>query len=518
MQTHQLKKEFANGLHRMLTLTRISLGAESVAFYWVNRSKEQFVLAAESHDSGSLHCVQRSAFSEHYLDPFRDLTEPVHLSDNRDLSRFRNSSFYLSGGLILPDFKQLILYPIISQKETVAIALFAIQRPEPVSLDHASATLQAFEEFYSFYLSLSDAYTQLRIEQQEWPSYDGLLDQLTELSAGKKGVVKILTTAIDQLILIMQGNEGNNWNPSGSGALVFAVQSLNDWIVVLEKGDTSALTTLSTTIGMNIEKQTLAMNALESGKSEFLVHANPSPHRISTCEAPAKGSSLSVPLLMDGRRVGVFLFSHPNPRFFSGPISHKLINYVRYLSMLIQKSEAERGEEYFQDRSGVLTSDLWQLSLQQIVESGQNRSGQSGDSTETDMQQVQRPTIEKRLVFITPTKLPTLRARYRLEQLQQLQHAIANELKPGNAAVNGWIGRYSEYVFIGFIHGDYPQWEEHILAECSKGFSISEGENLASGTIQTGLHIYSLAMTVSEPQRLLRELNSGLAQVISSKE
>lgn len=526
MQTQQLKKEFAIGLQRILALTRISLGAETAAFYWVNRSKQQFVLASESHGSGGLTCVQRTSFSEHYLSSFTDLREPIILDDTRELSSFRKATFFASSGITPPEFKQLILFPIISHHETVALTVFALQYAGSVLEDRMSSTLHAFEDLYAYYLTLSGSHAQFRVEQQAWALYDEQLDELTELLAGRKGVAKVLTTAMDQLFSILCEQEVQSGALSGSGAILFAVQSLQTWTVVLEKGQTPLFVQAPTAIGMTIEKQTLAMNALESGKAEFLVHANPSPYRITGKEIPALGASYSVPLLLDGQRVGVFVFSHPNPRFFSGSLKHKLINHIRYLSLLLQKTENRIGSEAFQDQHGVLKTDIWQLSLQQIVHSIRETSHIVAGVTGTQKPDTDQASAfdsaqgKYKLVFITPSQLPTLRARFRLEELQQLQQAMAEAISPSTAGVNGWIGRYSEYVFLGFIDGAFNSWLERVEDLFSKGFPLTGGQLMKSGfyVFAVDLHEELSEPLQADPQTLLRKLNSGLTRVISNKE
>ena len=526
MQTQQLKKEFANGLGRILTLTRVSLGAESAAFYWINREKEQFVLASESHLSSGLSCVVRSSFKDHYLQEFKELDQPVILSDPQDLATFRSTSYFSSGGLSIPQFKQLILFPIIRKRETVALVLFAIQRLDPVSTEHTTLVLEAFQELFEFYFSLSGSFNRLRAQQEEWLEYDQQLQALAELSTSKKSASRVLSDTIDLLYSFLQ--DDNFEILSDAASLVFAVQSLSVWTVVLEKGNTSLLTDQKTAIGMRIEKHTLAMKALESGSAEFLVHANPSPYRISSFEIPAIGASLSIPLLLDGHRVGVFVFTHPNPRFFSEAITHKLKNTIQFLSLVFQKSAHEKAEAPFQDRSGVLTSDLWHLSLQQILAQA-NQVKRVLDPVKNPAQNRPIPSgSEQRLVFLTPAQLPSLRTRYRLEELKQFQDMVAKPLAPGQSGLDGWVGRYSEYVFVVFVVGKFPIWTDRLLSVIQNGFILSGNQS-----IPIHLHYHSIRLDKEQPvgtqlpmdgpnsldlHKTLRELNSGLTHVISTHE
>jgi len=541
MQTQQLKKEFANGLNRILALTRVSLHAESASFYWVNRTKEQFVLASESHDSGSLSCLQRTPFAEHYLVSFTELDQLLVIDEPQAISTFRNSNFFQTNELALPNFKQLILFPIQSQKQTIAIILFAVQQPIHITPEHLQKIFATFYDLYSLYFSMSGTLNELRAEQELWNEYDQQLDEMIELSVSKKSSVQLLQQAMYLLNCIVtdrkvesthqkssdqqnkkESHKAESHSANSHAGLIFATQSAGEWIVVSDPTNSTLFSNSGSATGFRIEPHTLAMNALESGKTEFIVHANPSPYRFSSQESPAKGASLAIPLLYDGRRSGLFLFTHSNPRFFTDTIQHKLSNLVRQLSIQLALGLQKSEEPLYTDHSLVLQSEMWQHSVQQWMESN--------------------PDSTARLMFVTPKQLPTLRARYRLEELRSLQTEMGNLLSPHRAGLMGWVGRYSEYVFVVLImdtgfqkseeeggkplsdstkkHTSSPQHEivENYKAVVNKavetGLAISEHQS-----IPIQFHFVSASnMTSASLPKVIRELNSELTFEVSKNE
>lgn len=524
MQTQQLKKEFANGLHRILTLTRASLEAESASFFWVNRAKEQFVLASESHDSGSIGCLQRTPFREHYLEPFVDLEHPLVLHQPQDIATFRNSNFFLSDGVSAPGFKQLILFPIQNYQQTVAIVLMALQKPVEISTVRLQKTLTAFYDLYSFYFSLSGTLNELRAEQEQWVQYDQELDELLDLSVSKKSPAQLLEATIKKLYSILSATESESsqqasslkQNSSKQADLVFATPCAGEWVIVYEQPFSSSFSDSESSVGLRIEPHTLGMNALESGKPEFLVHVNPSPYRISSQESPASGASLAIPILHDGRREGLFIFTHPNPRFFSGSVQHKLSNLVRQHSIQLTMSKDEAQEFFFHDHSTFLTTEIWKMSLERLLEGVMIRS-QINKETESIPEKTPKG-VSSHLIFATPQQLPTLRARYRLEELRMLQEAIASILSPQKINLKGWIGRYSEYVFVTLIVGGedhlVERYKAAVTSSLKAGIKLSETQS-----IPMQLHMVSISdfQHLSLPQ-VLRTLNADLTTEITKQE
>jgi hypothetical protein len=362
---------------------------------------------------------------------------------------------------------------------------------------------------------------ELRAEQGQWMEYDQTLDDLLDMSMSKKSIVQLLQASIKQLFAILTGQESESShlanNPTAQqNGLVFATPSAGEWVVVYEQPFSSSFSETEPAVGLRIEPHTLGMNALESGKPEFLVHANPSPYRLSSKESPAKGASFAIPILHDGRREGLFVFTHPNPRFFSGSVQHKLSNLVRQLSIQLAMSMDVDQDTFFHDHSAVLMTDLWKISLERLLEGeigDTQKKTDAGSNPETSLKE-----FHPHLIFATPQQLPALRARYRLEELQLLQEAMANALSPHKSGLKGWVGRYSEYVFVILLVGREDDLAERyktaVASSLKTGLNISETQS-----IPVQLHMVS----ISEFQHLsfsqvLRKLNTDLATEITKQE
>ena len=94
--------------HQMIMI-RNACGAETAYFYWINRSREQFVLESRSTRYTNVMFQDRVSFDQHFLNPYKDIDEVQYLTvgNNRDLDPAGLTHY--SG---TPSIGQLTLIPI----------------------------------------------------------------------------------------------------------------------------------------------------------------------------------------------------------------------------------------------------------------------------------------------------------------------------------------------------------------------------------------------------------------------
>ena len=87
-------REFKQVLEDLIFLLRTASSMKTVYMYWINRSREQFVLETKSTTLSNVMFEDRVAFEEHYLDAYKDITEPITIEVERDLEEGDLSHYY----------------------------------------------------------------------------------------------------------------------------------------------------------------------------------------------------------------------------------------------------------------------------------------------------------------------------------------------------------------------------------------------------------------------------------------
>ena len=79
-------REFKSVLKDLVFLLRRASNMQTVYMYWVNRSREQFVLETKSTELDNVMFKDRLSFDDHFLRDFKDHTEPTAVEVGKRLN------------------------------------------------------------------------------------------------------------------------------------------------------------------------------------------------------------------------------------------------------------------------------------------------------------------------------------------------------------------------------------------------------------------------------------------------
>ncbi|MGM0744126.1 MAG: GAF domain-containing protein, partial [Bacteroidota bacterium] len=110
--------EFKHALEDIMQLLRKSTEADTVYMYWVNRTRQQFVLETSSTILPNVMFKDRIAFDEYYLVNFKEIENVVQLKVEEDFSVSDLSHYHDHVPV-----RFLTLIPFINNGETVALTV-----------------------------------------------------------------------------------------------------------------------------------------------------------------------------------------------------------------------------------------------------------------------------------------------------------------------------------------------------------------------------------------------------------
>ncbi len=452
--------EFKHVLDDVVQLLRKSTEADTVYMYWVNRSREQFVLESSSTILPNVMFSDRVDFGELYLNNYKEIEQVVQLKVGDDVDGQQLKHYY--------DFvpvRFLTLIPFINNGETVAITVVETEYQLNV-LDYEdvlSAYRNALLNVLNTYLELTDLYEQ----QQEWVDYEHSINSLS----AKMHKVDIL----DQLV-----QEMDKLLPTGGVTVV--ARGMNRWVSVL----CSVKAPDSPSLGLMVEEKSMAYDALQKGEAQFSIHFNQNPKRISSSENLTEGATLAIPLKINDRRHAVILAYDKNPLVFKESSKHKLKNLVRIAALAIQVNlgKVPVDEDIFTSEYGSFIPDLWERSLKtQII-----RSETANNITWFG--------------FITIDNIAELRSSVRLESLKRLQKTMVNLLSPSGMGFNGLIGFNSDYIYsyllVGERNKEFEEWKNMVLKTFEKPIELVNGQNISVDIRIGSVHVDSGRVEVHE--------------------
>jgi hypothetical protein len=438
-------REFKQVLEDLVFLLRTASSMETVYMYWVNRSREQFVMETKSTTLPNVMFQDRVAFEEHFLDAYKDITEPITIEVQRDLDEEALSHYYNEVPV-----QYVTILPFINNGETVAITV--LESTEHLFTEDKSeivyAYINALRNILNTYLEISDLYQ----KQEEWIEYERSLEVLET-----KG---FRTELLSRMLDGMQGF-------LNKGGVSLVARSAGVWCNVLNSGHAE----FTPPVGMPLEDKTIAYDALQKGKPDFAIHFNNNPKRLSPRELHTKGATLAIPVMISEHRQGVVLAYDENPLIFKESTKHKLINFVRITGLKIKanvpKLDLERNllvNEY-----GAFLPDLMELSI------------------ETELQRVKQgiTSYTSWLGLITLSDLPSIRTKLRLDELNQMQKDLIAAFNPSRFGISGMIGFYSDYVYSFIIQSKdrraVEHWTTALKKEFGKPFELTNGRQISSG-------------------------------------
>lgn len=470
-------REFKQVLEDLVFMLRSASEMETVYMYWVNRSREQFVMETKSTVLNDVMFKDRIDFDKHFLDTFKDITEPTAVEVGKDIPASALNHYYNNGSV-----QYVTLLPFINNGETVAITV--MESTSHIFNDSKReiiySYISAIRNVLNTYLEISD----LQGQQDEWINYESALAEL-DIRCQRSEM-------INKLLNIIQGFLNN-------GGVSFITKGNNGWFNTLNSEGAKG----APKIGLAMADRSLAYEAIEQGEPEFAIHFNNNPKRLSPREHHSKGATLAIPLVMDDRRQGVVLVYDENPLIFKESTKHKIINLVRVACLKIQAHNTSLNidEPIFANKYGAFFSDIWEITVG--AELNRLKSGNCKYGSQIGL--------------VSLTNLPELRTKLRLEELNTMQRSLVSALNPTGFGYPGIIGYHSDYVYSFFIQNKDPdaveKWIQALQNKFNKPFEIKEGK-----MIKTGLKFgcVTLDETHDDAYQLITEAKSALSQAINS--
>ncbi|MDX1590457.1 MAG: GAF domain-containing protein [Balneolaceae bacterium] len=433
--------EFKHAVDDVVRLLRQATEAETVYLYWVNRQREQFVLETSSTVTQNVMFEDRVGFESHYLNDYKDITQVIQLKLNDDISEDSLRHYHDN---VPVSFVTLV--PFINNGETVAVTAVETQKPLVLQDGDVEETLSAYRNallnLLNTYLELTDLYE----IQREWSDYEESLEKLSP-KLHKAENLKILIEEMQKLL------------PSGD-VLVIA-RGMESWVSVL--GSENGIG--ATSPGLMVEEKTMAYDALQKGTTQFSIHFNQNPKRVSSLESDTRGATLAIPVLINDRRHAVILAYDNNPLVFKESTKHQLQNLVRVasLSMQVHLGKVGVNEDLFTSEFGSFIPEMWEKGLETMISKAgkSDRKGWFG--------------------FAGVENAAELRSRFRLETLKQLQRLIVRKLNPAAAGFSGYIGFNSDYQYAFLLFGEdeseYKKWKETVEKTFSEPLELLDGQH-----------------------------------------
>lgn len=470
-------REFKQVLEDLMFLLRSASGMETAYMYWVNRSREQFVMETKSTVLDNVMFKDRISFSNHFLDQYKNIDEPQAIEVGSDIQPTALSHYYNEVPV-----RYVTLLPFVNNGETVALTV--LESKDHIFTEGKSdviySYINALRNVLNTYLEISDLYEQ----QDEWIDYEKSIAEL-EVRCHRAEMVQRLLDTIQSYL--------------HEGGVSFIAQGMESWCNVLNAEGARH----SPPVGMQMEKRSLVWDALEKGEAEFAIHFNNNPKRLSPRELHSEGASMAIPLMMKGRRQGVVLVHDQNPLIFKESTKHKLINLVRIasLQMLTNDPSIELDEPAFTNEYGAFLPDLWERTIDSELYSIKK----------------ERPTYHSWFGLVTISNVPELRTKMRMEQLGQMQKDLISAFNPSLFGFPGIMGYHSDYVYSFFMQNKdleaVKKWTRALKKKFSEPFELNNGMHIKTG-IKVGF--VKLDEGSDDSYQILSNAKSALSQALKS--
>lgn len=468
------QRKFKQIVHDLIVLLRHSTDSETIIIYWINKEREIFVL--ETNTTRCKHAMfqDRMSFNNLYLDDFKEITEPVQLEVGR----------HVMGDELKHYFKEvpvnyINLLPFVNNGDTIAMTVIETRNGTfSKEQEEAMASyMNALSNLLQTYLQLND----LADNQTQWIDYEHKLKNMYERLDG----IALLDRTINEIQGLVD-----------KGGVSLLCLGMNNWHTVLNSRKGINLPP----IGLKVEENTIAWDALSRGEPVYSIHFNANPKRISPREPLSRGASLAIPILVEDHRQAVILINSENPLVFSEATKHKMINLSRIASLRLatQKRSDDIPDNMMANEYSAYKPEL----LEKTIEAELQRC-------------VTFPETKTWVGLITIANLSALRTKLRLEELKELQQDLINRLNPQNFAINGYLAGHSDYVysFIMQTNGDEPisEWKKIIHQEFKEPIEINSEKKIRIDFI-----VGFTAMTASsgDSYQVLRNAKAALSSAM----
>ena len=470
-------REFKQVLNDLIFLLQSASEMETVYMYWVNRSREQFVMETKSTVFENVMFKDRISFDKHFLDEFKDLDEPTAIEIGEDIPASALNHYYSEVPV-----KYITLLPFVNNGETVAITV--LESKDHIFTENKSdviySYINALRNVLNTYLEISDLYEQ----QDEWINYEDYISEL-EVRCHRTELIKKLLNMIQSFLY--------------DGGVSFISRGMDNWYNVLNADDAK----YAPPVGMKMEERSLAYEAVEQGEAEFAIHFNNNPKRLSPRELHSEGATLAIPLKMKDRRQGVVLVYDKNPLIFKESTKHKLVNLVRIagLQMLSNNPKLDVDGSVFANQYGAYLPELWEQTINSELYRLNPDSG------------VQKTWFG----LVTLSNLPELRTKLRMDQLDQMQKDLIASFNPSQFGYNGILGYNSDYVYSFLIQSKdedaVKNWSKSIKKKFDSSFELSNGIHIETG-IKVGF--VRLDSDYTDSYQVVKNAKSALSQALKS--
>lgn len=472
-------REFKQVLDDLMFLLRNASGMQTVYMYWVNRSRKQFVMETQSTSCKEVMFQDRVDFGQHFLESYRDLTEPLTIQVGKEIEAGALSHYYNDVPV-----RYITILPFLNNNETVAITV--LESENPVMANEKSEVIysyiNALRNVLNTYLEISDLYER----QDEWAEYEEQLNVLNTRSH-RAEIISRMLNAMQNLL--------------HEGGVSFIGQNMDQWTNLLNADHAQ----FAPPVGMPMEERTLAYEALQKGNPEFSIHFNNNPKRLSPREIHTEGATLAIPLVMHERRQGLVLVYDKNPLIFKESTKHKLINFVRMASFKIMANDPKLdiSKSLVTNEYHALLPDVWERIIQAELQRKNN----------------DRTNNHSWFGLITLADLPGIRTKLRLEELNQMQHDLVVAFNPNRFGVSGSIGFHADYVYSFFLQSSNPnaikEWTSSLRDEFRSPFKLSNGKEIQSG-IKIGY--VTIKNDLEDAYQVVNKAKAALSQAMKKSE
>ncbi|SMO43525.1 GAF domain-containing protein [Fodinibius sediminis] len=470
-------REFKHVLKDLVFLMRSASGMQTVYLYWINRSREQFVLETKSTELDNVMFKDRLHFENHFLNEFKDITEPTAREVGRGLDASLLKHYYNEVPI-----RYVTMLPFVNNGETVAITV--LESRDHIFTEGKSEVIysyiDALRNVLNTYLEISDLYEQ----QNEWIDYEKCLDRLN-VRCHRAELVKRLLNVMQEFL--------------PDGGVSFVTQGMGSWCNVMNADQAEHVLP----IGMTMEKRSLTSEAAENGNTEFAIHFNNSPKRLSPRERNTDGATIAIPLLMNDRRQGVVLAYDKNPLVFKESTKHKLMNLVRVAGLQIMGNDPniDIDEPVFANQFGAFLPDFWEKTV------------------DSELRNISREESQYHSWFglLTLSNLPKLRTKMRIDQLDQMQRDLITTFNPSQYGYTGILGFHSDYIYSFFIQNKDPdalrKWVASLRKKFSNSFELTNGMH-----IETDITVGSIKLDQEsdDSYQVLSKAKSALSRAMKS--
>lgn len=431
--------EFKHIMDDLMQLVGRSTGAKTAYLYWVNRSRQQFVLETTYTVYSNVMFKDRIAFDKFFLNQFRDIRDIVQIEVGHQIDREELLHYYEQ----VPT-RYLTIIPFENNNSTVALTV--IETEERLDLKELENSVSAYRNAHmnvlNTYLELTDLYE----DQKKWTDYDESTDRITT----KLSNVEVLNVMVEEMQKILP-----------SGGVSVALRGMETWVNAIRSADSPE----SPALGLMVEEKSMAYDALQKGESMFSIHFNQNPKRVSTSEASTEGATLAIPILISDKRCAVVLAYDKNPLIFKESTKHQLKNLVKIASLTIQTNRAnnEFNQNLLATEYGNFQPDLMNLCINTHMK-----------------RRFDNQTMWYGLVGIE--NLSELRSRFRLEDLKKLQRLMVKALNPSRLGLNGLIGFHSDYVYSYVLvspdENHHQEWLNTVKSDLREKLDFGDGRKV----------------------------------------